>query len=142
MLVCKKCKTEIMEGTAAAEKLVCIPCSEDRPLFNDESRNIRAFKKRLDGQYIEISRISKSKNYFDYQVTSTIRDMDPRFRSRYIKAGSSTGIIRIYKETGNMEVIYPISLDTNDQNLLKAMSVLSKAFRKGELPEKTCYASG
>jgi len=105
-------------------------------------RNIRTFQKRLDGQLIDIKRISQSKSHADYEVTSTLWDIDPRFRSRNIKAGTASGILRIKKDTGDIAVVYPMSFDHNGQILLKAKTVLLKAFEKGEFPEKTGFASG
>lgn len=142
MIICEQCGTEILEGTDAAENKVCIPCEENRSLFDEASRNIRTFRKRLDGQLIDIKRISQSKSHADYEVSSTLWDIDPRFRSRNIKAGTASGILRIKKDTGDIVVVYPMSYDNSGQILLKAKVVLLRAFENGEFPEKTCYASG
>ncbi|GAA6140163.1 hypothetical protein NBRC116583_39110 [Arenicella sp. 4NH20-0111] len=142
VIICEKCRTEILEGTDAAKDKICIPCGENRPLFDDASRNVRTFRKRLDGQLIHLIRISQSKVHADYEVTSTLWDIDPRFRSRNTKAGTVSSILRIRKDTGEITVVYPMAFDGNGKILLKAKRVLLKAFEKGELPEKTCYASG
>ena len=142
MLICKKCKTEILAGTDAAEKGICIPCSENRSLFDDVDKNIRTFNKKPDLQYIQIERLSKSKQYVDYEVTSTLWDNDPRFRSRHIKVGSVTGVLRINKTNGEIIVVYPIAHDKSDKILLRAKHILTKAYKNGEFPKKTCFASG
>jgi len=142
MITCDQCGTEIMEGTDAAKDKVCIPCDENRSLFDDASRNVRAFQKRLDGQLIHILRISQSKLHADYEVTSTLWDIDPRFRSRNIKVGTVSSILRIKKDTGKITVVYPMAYDEDGKILFKAKRVLLKAFEKGEFPEKTGYASG
>jgi len=140
-LVCTKCGTEIQCGTNAEMTNVCIPCADGRSLFDDDSRNVRRFHKRLDRQLIQITRLSQSTLHADYEVTSTLWDIDPRFRSRNIKVGSVTGILRIDKGTGEIYVVYPIAFDDDGGVLLKAKRVLSKAFEKGEFPVKTGWAS-
>lgn len=142
MLICIECKTEILEGTDAAIKGVCIPCSENRSLFDDNARNIRKFQKHLDAQYIEIERISQSKQNVDYLVTSALWDIDPRFRSRNIKAGSASCILRINKSTGKITVVYPLAFDESGRILSRAKQALNKTYDNGEFPEKICWASG
>ena len=125
-----------------AKNSICIPCLENRPLFDDSSRNVRKYRKRLDSQLIEITRISKNKKHADYEVTSAIWDIDPRFISRNIKVGTATGLVRIDKTTGEITVVYPMVLDYEDKVLSRAKHVLSKAYENGELPEKAGWASG
>nr|WP_159063728.1 hypothetical protein [Thaumasiovibrio occultus] len=142
MLTCKECNTEILEGTTAASVSLCIPCSEHRVLFNDESRNIRSYRKHLDGQHLGIEKIRATKHYVEYAVTSALWDNDPRFRSRKIKVGSSTGVLRIYTDSGQIDVVYPLSFDPEGRVLAKAKGKLLAAFHEGNLPEKTYFASG
>ena len=139
---CSTCGTELIEGSTASKLLVCIPCRENRSLFNDPEKNIRHFKKRLDHQLIDIERVSDKKDYAEYAVSTAISDIDPRFRSRNIRVGIATGYLRIYKDTGQIEVIYPVPGDDKESILRRAESVLRKAYANNEFPVKTCYASG
>jgi len=131
-----------MKGSSAEESLVCIPCQEDRSLFSDPAKNIRHFAKRLDHQLIDIERITDKSSFAEYAVTTKVSDNDPRFRSRSIRVGTATGYIRLYKETGNFEVIYPVPGDDKGSIIKRAESVLRKAHIKNEYPIKTCYTSG
>lgn len=131
-----------MEGSSPEESLVCIPCQEDRSLFNDPDKNIRLFKKRLDHQLIDIERISDKSEFAEYSVTTSVWDIDPRFRSRNLHVGTATGYIRLYKETGSFEVIYPVPGDEKGSIIERAESVLRKAHLKNEYPVKTCFVSG
>lgn len=142
MIKCSICGTEIIEGSTASELQECIPCREDRSLFNDPEKNIRKFEKKLDHQLIEIERVSDKKIYAEYSVSTRITDIDPRFRSRHICVGTATGYVRIYKDTGIFEVIYPVPGDEKGGILRRAESVLLKAHQKNEYPARTCYASG
>lgn len=131
-----------MKGTSAEESLVCIPCRENRSLFNVPDKNIRHFSKRLDHQLIDIERVSDKSDFAEYAVTTKVSDHDPRYRSRSIRVGSATGYIRLYKETGSFEVIYPVPGDDKGSIIKRAESVLLKAHLKNEYPVKTCFASG
>lgn len=139
---CSTCGTELIEGSTASKLLMCIPCREKRSLFNDPEKNIRHFQKRLDHQLIDIERVSDKKDYAEYSISTAISDIDPRFRSRNIRVGIATGYLRIYKETGQIEVIYPIPGDDKESILRRAESVLLKAYANNEFPVKTCFASG
>ena len=137
---CSICNTQLKAETSAYSKGVCIPCSEDRSLFNDAARNIREFGVHVDSQCIDILKLKDCKLYVDYEVTSTLWDIDPRFRSRSIKAGSTTGILtgilRLYKESGEVDIVYPI-LHDKGVVLAKAKACLNRLFDKGEYPDKT-----
>ena len=122
-------------------QLTCIPCANGASLFNDSSRNYREFNRRLDTQHIGIEKIRSEKLHIDYQIVATIRDNDPRHRSRSIVVGTFIGVVRLYKETGKICVVYPIMLD-NGQVLDRAKSVLIRAHQSGSYPDKTVYASG
>ena len=142
MIKCSIFGTEIVSGSTASELLVCIPCRENRSLFNDQSKNIRSFKNRLDHQLIEIDRVANKSKYVEYSVSTTVWDIDPRFRSRYIRVGVAIGYLRLYKESGEIEVIYPVPGDDRGVIQNRAASVLTKAHLEGEYPVKTCYAAG
>ena len=141
MLRCSLCKTELLDGTKAAEDRLCIPCAEERPLFDDKEKNVRRFSKRLDSQLIELTKISDKPNIIEYEVTCSLWDYDPRFRSRSIKVGNVTGIFRICRKTGDISVIYPVAYD-DGRVTMRAKRVLEKAILNGEFPDKTGWASG
>lgn len=142
MNTCSTCGTELIEGSTASKLLECIPCRENRSLFNDPKKNIRHFQKRLDHQLINIEQVSNQKNYAEYSVSTAIYDIDPRFRSRNIHVGIATGYVRIYKNTGQIEVIYPVPGDNKESILRRAESVLLKAYANNKFPVKICFASG
>ena len=138
---CSKCSTELKEQTTAYSVGICIPCSEDRSLFNDVSKNIRNFSLHPDGQCVDMEKLKETSDYVDYSITATLWDIDPRLRSRNIIVGSTTGIFRLHKSTGNIDIVYPI---LHDKGIVeaKAKHRLLKLYKEGVFPEKTGHYSG
>lgn len=139
---CSECKTELIPGSDAFRTSLCTPCSNSAALFNDSSRNVRERSLKLDAQLIEIAKLSTGRKYVDYEVSSSLWDIDPRYRSRYIKVGLSTGVVRVNIETKETSIVYPLLHDVEGHIMKRAIFVIEKAVANGTFPEKTGYASG
>lgn len=141
MLKCSKCGTQILKNSSAYEKGICIPCQEGRNLFKEEKKNIRTFKKHLDLQNVGIIKIRETKTLVEYSIFTEIYDNDPRFRSRRICVGRSTGIYRLTKDKGDVEVVYPLEYDDGKIHL-KAKNILKKAYINKDYPKTLGWAFG
>jgi|GEM_PF-2334843 len=97
---------------------------------------------QLDWQLISAERNENSRSYVDYEVTSTAWADDPRHKSRAIKAGSATALIRLHKESGEVEILYPFPEAANSSILMAITHKLLKHHERQEYPEKVVYACG
>ncbi|WP_087024790.1 hypothetical protein [Thaumasiovibrio subtropicus] len=136
MLSCDVCKTELLEGTEAASQMRCIPCGEGRSISRDAEQNIRRFKKVLDLKNTRLDRLMDTATFADYAITAAVWDLDPRFRSRHLNVGTSTGVVRVIKERGAIEVVYPLAYDEDDVVLKRATQVILAALEGGALTEQ------
>lgn len=98
--------------------------------------------RRLDRMCIPIEKYAETQNHVDYFYCSSVWDKDPRFESRSIMIGENRGLLRITKEDGQIQVLYPMFEDDDGRVLERAIHVLSKHWKAGEYPAKTMFASG
>jgi hypothetical protein len=80
--------------------------------------------------------------FADYFFIATVWDKDPRFRSRSMIVGETRGLLRLDKQTGAMELLYPMPEDKDERRFRSACAVLRRHWQDGELPEKTMFACG
>jgi len=141
MLKCSKCGTQILKNSTAYKKGICIPCEENKALFKEKDKNIRVFQKRLDWQSVGIVKIRETKVLVEYRIFANIYDHDPRFRSKSICIGSSSAIYRLTKNTGDVEVVYPLEYDDGKIHL-KAKNILKNIYKNKDYPKTLGWALG
>ena len=77
------------------------------------------------GVYISINRIADADEYVDYA---------------FVESDRKPGIIRVNRSTGSMDLIENPS-DYSEFVWRRAMRRLELHWKKGEYPERTCWAS-
>lgn len=83
-----------------------------------------------------------TKTYADYEVSSDIYTTDPRNSKRAIKSGTASALIRIYKETGEIDVLFPFPESANPKVLNRISSLIVKNHQKGIYPKDITCACG
>jgi hypothetical protein len=137
---CTKCGCSISLHTAYQYDRLCQACS-DRPALNSEGLE-RPAGRNLDGQYIRIEKNGESKEYADFVFCTDVRDKDPRYRSRSMRVGENRGLLRLYKDNGAIEILYPMHEDDDELILSRAALVLLKHWKSGEYPDETSFQCG
>lgn len=79
--------------------------------------------------YIKIDKVKENDDFVTYQFDSDIIESD------------DIGILEINKKNGNCKIIQELSGDTNNYLLNLAYRAILRHWKKGEFPDKTCWAS-
>ena len=91
---------------------------------------------------IGIIKDSQTKDYADYFFEADVWDKDPRYTSRSMRVGTNRGLMRLYKESGQIELLQPMPEDVDDRRFSRAAAKLREHWEAGEIPEATQFASG
>ena len=139
---CKRCEVEILERTATRTGGLCVPCKENRKQPSRTPTPDRQPGRSVDWMCIGITLDSKTKTHADYAFESMAWDKDPRFRSRSMIVGTTRGLMRLDRETGDITLLSPMPEDQGDTRFQRAARVVRRHWEAGELPEATQFACG
>lgn len=92
--------------------------------------------------YIELTKTSNEQDYvyYDYEfsfVAEVVRNEKGKLRG---KSKLVKGKVRICKKTGGVEIL-ELAEGDNGMHAQRASWALMKHWKKGEFPDKTCWAS-
>lgn len=98
---------------------------------------------RVDSQSIGIFRDRETSACVDYFFVADLWCKDPRYASRYMKAGECRGLLRFDKETLAAELLFPMTGDEAGSRFNKAVAkILEHVRTDGCWPDRTQFASG
>ena len=131
-----------MPATAERYEGLCAPCGTGGrvdPIPRDHEVKPG---RRLDWMCILLVLNKEKEGFADYFFETDVWDKDPRFMSRSMKVGTNRGLLRLNKESGQIELLQPMPEDDREQIFSRAARKIKQHWDNDELPEKTMYASG
>ena len=96
----------------------------------------------VDWQSIGILLDKDKPAYADYFFEADVWDKDPRFKSRAMIVGTNRGLMRLHKDSGEIELLQPMPEDDNEKRFTSASRVLKRHWEAGEIPSATQFACG
>ena len=136
---CAKCDVQILAATAERTGGLCVPCSEGRRVHRATRNYEREPGRSVDSMCIAIIRDKQTEDHADYFFEADVWDKDPRFTSRSMKVGTSRGLMRLHKESGEIELLQSMPEDDEDRRFRRAATRLRKHWEAGEIPEATQF---
>lgn len=139
---CGQCSAEMLAATAARTGGLCMPCSEGRRIDPKPPSTGQQPRRQVDALCIGIFRDQETADHADYFFEADVRDKDPRSKSRLMKVGTSRGLLRLHKSSGEMELLHPMPGDSNNQRFHSAAAKLKRHWQTGEIPKATQFVGG
>lgn len=96
----------------------------------------------VEWMYVRILKDKECGSHADYFFEATVRDRDPRHKSRFMTVGTTRGLLRFHKDSGEAELLQPMVDDEGGKRFHSAAAVLKKHWQAADLPEVTQFASG
>jgi hypothetical protein len=139
---CAKCGYEMLATTAERNGGLCVPCSEGRIVDRTPRANERKPGRSVDWMCIGIILDKQTAEHADYFFESHVWDKDPRFKSRTMRVGTNRGLMRLDKESGEIELLQPMPEDHDNNRFNRASTKLKKHWDAGEIPKATQFTCG
>lgn len=98
--------------------------------------------RHVDWMVIDITKDCETPEHADYFFSSSVSDKDPRFKTRSMMVGLNIGLMRIFKDSGEVELLQAMPEDDENKRFLRAATVLRKHWQKAEFPERAMFACG
>lgn len=140
--ICAKCGYEMLATTAERKGGLCTPCSEGRKVDRTPRDHERKPGRSVDWQCIGILLDKDKSEYADYFFEADVWDKDPRFKSRSMKVGLNRGLMRLHKDSGEIDLLQPMPEDNDNRRFRSAAMKLKKHWQAGEIPKATQLACG
>ncbi len=139
---CTKCGYEILATTAERNGGLCTPGSEGRRVDRTPRDHEQKPGRSVDWMCIGILLDKDKSEHADYFFEAVVWDKDPRFKSRSMKVGLNRGLMRLHKDTGEIELLQPMPEDDDNRRFKRAATKLVKHWEAGEIPKVTQFACG
>ena len=96
----------------------------------------------LDWMCIGILLDKDKSEYSDYFFEADVWDKDPRFKSRSMRVGTNRGLMRLHKDSGEIELLQAMPEDHDKKRFKSAATKLKTHWEAGEIPKATQFACG
>jgi hypothetical protein len=140
--ICAKCGYEMLARTAERTGGLCVPCSEGRKVDRTPRDCEQKLGRSLDWMCIGILLDNDKSEYADYFFEADVWDKDPRFKSRSMRVGTNRGLMRLHKDSGEIELLQAMPEDHDEKRFRSAAAKLKKHWEAGEIPKATQFACG
>ena len=140
--ICAKCGYEMLATTAERTGGLCVPCSEGRKVDRTARDHMQKPGRSLDWMCIGILLDKDKSEYSDYFFEADVWDKDPRFKSRSMRVGTNRGLMRLHKDSGEIELLQAMPEDHDKKRFKSAATKLKTHWEAGEIPKATQFACG
>jgi hypothetical protein len=99
--------------------------------------------KAVDWMSIFIEMDANKPSYIDYLFICDVWIKDPRYKNRNMHIGQNRGLFRIKKETLEVELLFAMEGDGNNDRFHRAAAKVLREYKNTHnFPEQTHYACG